>query len=390
MSFCFIVFIAILNISDTTLQKNTIAYIPTLTHFTEVASDKEIPIATSSKAVTKIESTPSTLKTKPMPEYLPAQTTVQQLSTSQLETIAWLYPGEPACAATHEYQTIKNISILKPEYFMINEEGILTVMTEKEFGCNGYSPQNIATIKLYSNAQYATVSSSYAQSMNIFLTKSVEEGILVDTLVAFAVDNNITGIEIDFEDFGGWDSDIYKKYKRFITNLGTALHAKNKKLMVDGPAISNDEEQSWFIWKYEDFTILPIDHMVVMAYDYQYDQGAGSPISPLTWITNIITWTKVHYKNQDRITIGIPSYGYRGIKGTQKITLLTYDQIKMQEGFATAVRDTSSYEMTWSNGNYVYFYQDRASILKKISTITASGIHSISVWHLGGNLWFEE
>jgi len=304
------------------------------------------------------------------------------------EIMAWIYPGGTSCLANTEYSDGRKIDVLKPEYFSVNESGDLILLTTKNSGCNAYSSSNVADLKKYSKEQYVTVSSSYAGSMDMFLTNSLNESTNINTLVTFIVSNNLTGIEIDFEDFGGWSDSSYLDYKKFITKLGESLHAKNKKLMIDGPATSNTVEEAWYVWRYADFNNLPIDRVVVMTYDYQYDQGAGQPVAPISWIQNTIKFTLSRFSNKAKLSIGIPSYGYKGVINTQKFSLLTYNQIKKEPGFSTSARDPDSAEMTWQNGNNVYFYQDSESILKKIQTVQSSGINSVSIWHLGGNEWF--
>ena len=304
------------------------------------------------------------------------------------EIMAWIYPGGAACNAKAEYSDGRKIDVLKPEYFSISETGSLILLTTQNSGCNAYSSSNVADLKKYSKEQYVTISSSYAGSMDIFLTSSLNNPANINTLISFVVDNNLTGIEIDFEDFGGWSDSSYSDYKKFITKLGEALHAKNKKLMIDGPATSNAVEEAWYVWRYADFNNFPIDRVVVMTYDYQYDQGAGQPVAPISWIQNTIKFTLSRFSNKSKLSIGIPSYGYKGTINTQKFSLLTYDQIKKEPGFSTATRDPNSAEMTWQNGNNIYFYQDSESILKKMQTVQSSGINSVSIWHLGGNQWF--
>jgi spore germination protein YaaH len=304
--------------------------------------------------------------------------------------MAWIYPGAPTCSAPAEYSDGRKIDILKAEYFTIDGSGNMNFLTEQNSGCNAYSAANVASLKKYSSQQYATFSSSYSVTMNTFLTNALAGNSDINTLVSFAVDNKITGIELDFEDFGGWTAPMYANYKQFIIKLGNALHSNNKKLMVDGPATSNAVEQNWYAWRYADFNSLPVDKLVVMTYDYQYDQGPGAPVSPISWIQDTIKWTLSEFSDKNKISFGIPSYGYKGIIGTQKFSLLTYNQLKAEPGFSTAMRDSSSGEMTWQNSGNVFFYQDGQSMLKKLQAIQALGIKSVSVWHLGGNLWFAK
>ncbi len=327
----------------------------------------------------------STPKSDPIPE-----TKATTTNKSGLEIQAWIYPGEPTCNAPLEYSDGRKIDILKPEYFTVSDGGKMLFLTEQQSGCNGYSVKNVADLKKYSKEQYVTFSSNYAVNMDSFLTAAINDQTDINTLVSFAVDNKMTGVEIDFEDFGGWNADMYSKYKQFISDLGDALHKDNKKLMIDGPATSNQTEENWYVWRYTDFNSLPIDHMVVMTYDNQFDTGVGQPISPTSWIENTIKWTLGRFPDKSKLSFGIPSYGYKGIAGTQKFTLLTYDQISKEPEFDTAIRDPNSYEMTWQNGNNVYFYQDSQSMSDKLKVIQSAGINSVSVWHLGGNLWFAK
>ena len=306
---------------------------------------------------------------------------------SAIKTMAWIYPGNPACGASTEYADGRKIDVLKSEFFTI-AGGFLTLIDTTNSRCNGYSPATITRLKQYSTEQYATVSSASADDMETFIDSALAPNSTeIATLVDFTTTNNITGIELDFEDFSSWTPAAYNSYKLFIAALGDALHAKGKKLMIDGPAISNVTEENWFVWRYADFATLPVDQIVIMAYDYQYDYGAGAPVAPLDWIKAVITYTSSKYP-KEKITIGLPSYGYQGAKGSYRITILTNEQIRKKAGFSTAVRDVRSGEMTWKSGNTVYFYQDTVSLQQKRDAAASMGITSVSVWHLGGNLWF--
>lgn len=309
---------------------------------------------------------------------------------NSVEIQAWIYPGDPACDAKLEYSDGRKIDILKPEYFTLSESGELVLLTDQVAGCNGYSFENVVSIKKHSKWQYVTFSSNYSVSMDAFLTRALSSKKDIDTIVSLVVLNNMTGVEIDFEDFGGWNDEMYSKYKQFITQLGNELHYNNKKLMIVGPATSNQAEEDWYVWRYADFVALPVDRIVIMTYDYQFDQGVGEPVSPIGWIKSTIKWTLSKYPYNKKITFGIPSYGYKGTIGSQNFSLLTFNQIKKEPGFDTAMRDPNSFEMTWQHEGNVYFYQDSQSMSKKLQTIANSGIPSISVWHLGGNKWFTK
>jgi len=307
--------------------------------------------------------------------------------SSSVKTMAWIYPGNPACGAGTEYTDGRKIDVLKPEFFTISG-GTLVLLTTTNTTCNGYSPALITKLKQYSTEQYVTVSSASSEDMGIFLQRNNGGNAQdITTLTNFVVTHGLTGIELDFEDYGSWTPEQYSDFKTFVSTLGNTLHANGKKLMIDGPAISNASEENWFVWRYADFVTLPVDSMVVMVYDYQYDYGVGSPIAPFDWIRNVVAYTSSKYP-KSKTTIGIPSYGYQGTKGTYKMAILTYEQMQKKTGFTSATRDPLSGEMTWQSGTIVYRYQDSISMQQKRSLIESLGISSVSVWHLGGNPWF--
>ena len=305
----------------------------------------------------------------------------------------WIYPGAPACSAATQLTQI-NAPILKPQYFATQNDGtieVLTVGAPAFAGCNAYSPADLALVKQYSQLQFITVSASRAQMHALFTTTTTMAAginVLVDNVVTWTV----TGVEIDFEGFGSWTNTDYANYQLFLTNLGNALHAQGKQLMIDGPAIPDSSYQALFKFKYEDMNLLPVDYILSMVYDHQYDTGVGTPIAPFAWMTQCINWVKARVPNTNKIVIGMPSYGYHGPVDTYDITIDTYDQSSVLPGFNTATRDPASGEMTWdyiTTNTFSAWFQDSTSMNMKKALIVSLGIRNISVWHLGGgNKWF--
>lgn len=327
----------------------------------------------------------------PLPAYNPVTgaepqsptTTTEQIN--QMKTMAWIYPGAPACNAGTEYADGRKIDVLKAEFFKITD-GALNLLIDE---CNSFSVENIVQLKKSSTEQFATISSSDPDSMNTFMARAIKTpNTDITTLVDFVTNNNITGIELDFEGFSNWSPTAYKNYLSFVTVLGNALHEQGKKLMIDGPAVSNStEESSWYLWRYADFVDLPVDTVVVMAYDYQFDYAAGTPISPLIWLGKVTNYISTQYPKA-KLSIGLPSYGYQGTVGEYDIKILTREQISKLAGYSSAKRDPASGEMTWQSGNTVYFFQDAISLGLKRDVVEKLGINSVSIWHLGGNSWF--
>jgi spore germination protein YaaH len=301
---------------------------------------------------------------------------------------AWIYPGFPAENADEEYSDGRIIHTLKPEYFTIEEDGTISLLEEDVDHQNAYTQANVAEIKTYSDDQYVTVSGSYPNFFSL-IGDETNEPAAIETLVDFVVDNGMTGVELDWEGYGSWSAQEYADYKTFVATLGTALHAEGKKLMIDGPPITNSTEQALYEWKYEDFeSMTEVDYLCMMLYDYQYDYGAGESVQPATWAQNGCAWIRSKISDIDRIIVGIPSYGYHGTTEGFVITIDTKAQSSAFTGYDTATRNDDD-EMEWVNSGTSYLYQDTTGMNSKRERIEDEGIKHISVWHLGGNDWFS-
>ncbi|GCE05849.1 glycosyl hydrolase family 18 protein [Dictyobacter aurantiacus] len=317
---------------------------------------------------------------------LPSKPT-QPANAWKAHVMAWIYPGPPACNAANEYKDGRIIDTLKPQYYTLNQSGVLIQLDAADKGCNAYSQENAADIKQHSAHQYVTVAGD-ATSMGALVTDQDKMLRAVNTLKTFVDTVKFTGVEIDFEEFSQWTPQQYHGYKSFLTQLGEALHQGGFKLMVDGPPMIADDT-SQYQWRYEDFNTLPIDYIVVMEYDWQYDFGVGTPIAPLAREEDTTRGIIAKISDINKIVVGIPAYGYHGQKGSTKITIDTNAQSQMYPGYATAKRDNSSAEMMFTNAGVFYDYADTQTLNTRRSLIESLGIRNISVWHLGGNQWFS-
>lgn len=300
---------------------------------------------------------------------------------------AWIYPGEPACNVINEIADGRKVHILKPEYATLDSHGALKFINAEE-GCNGFSAENLAYLKKHSQEQYMTVSGHLVEMAAFFShTSMLSENI--KKLVDFVVTNNMTGVELDFEDFSAWSNIDYQNYLKFVAQLGQELAKHDKKLMIDGPAIANSEQQGWYKWKYEDFNSLPVSYIVVMAYDYQADQGVGQPISPIKWVEESAKWALAKMTDDSKLVIGLPSYGYEGVLNSYTARILTKSQMEALVDLGKLIRDEESKELIGTINNKTYVLNDRISLDSKLQILRGIGINNVSVWHLGGNDWFS-
>lgn len=304
---------------------------------------------------------------------------------------SWVYPGFPAQNADEEYSDGRTIHTLKPEYFKVHTDGTLVQLiddgTDPTNDENAYSVANALDVVSHSTEQFITVASDGA-NMHALTSNPTNYANAIDTLVNFCVEIGFTGVELDWEGYGSWTPTSYANYKLFVEDLADALHLVGKKLMILGPPISNSTEQSYYDWLYEDFETSAVDYIGVMAYDYQWDWGGGTPVAPTAWVEAICDWVMSKITNTDRIVMGMNSYGYFATNSGWNVELLTKEQAASKPGYGGATLDATSNEMKWTNGGKYYCYVDSSGMDAKRQVIEDKGIRRISVWHLGGNDWF--
>lgn len=298
----------------------------------------------------------------------------------------YVFPDDAVCDAPSQYSDGRVINTLNVEYLHVDSGGALVTLTS---GCNAYNDSNVASVKAHSNRQFVTVSGD-SGGFQVLISDTQLTNTFISTVQAFLSKIGFTGVELDFEDFGSWTSSQYASYVAFVKRLSTELHSTGHLLAIDCPAISDQTYQSYYPhWSYKDFDGVQVE-LRVMAYDYEYDQGAGNPIAPIDWITNICKWTRSQITDPSRITIILNSYGYHGVRNKYAANRDTYSQSKAYYGFNTASRDASSGEMTWSVGGEVYYYTDSETLNQKVTAVlnSGTGINNIAIFHLGGgNKW---
>ena len=119
---------------------------------------------------------------------------------------------------------------------------------------------------------------------------------IINELMTFVDNYGIDGVDIDIE---VTDSNIWSNFNAFISELSGRLKAENKLLTM---AVS-----SWFTGSISNSTYNYFDFINLMT----YDENAGTgPVASMSFVNQQIS----HYASKgisaDRMTIGLPFYGY--------------------------------------------------------------------------------
>ncbi len=131
---------------------------------------------------------------------------------------------------------------------------------------------------------------------------------LVSQIVSVVQQNNYDGITIDFEpnSYGGLGlSGASQQYTYFVSQLGPALHAIGKKLMVDVYASSYPNT----VFNYT--AIAPyVDYINIMDYPYHNASTDAGATSPVGWAASVVQNAIDGGLSPSQIILGVAPYGH--------------------------------------------------------------------------------
>lgn len=295
----------------------------------------------------------------------------------------WIFPDQADAQA--DLTDGRVMQSVKPEFGTIDTSGVYATLTGTT---NSYDdPTMISNALAHSTSPYFTVSAG-ASGVAALVADNTLRTNAINGMLSVLSGSGFSGVELDWEGFGSWSSTTYTGYKTFVDDLVTAVHAVGGKVIICGPPIGDTTEQSFYQWKYEDFESSAVDFIEPLAYDWDFDYGAGTAIAPTTRVRNVCLWTRGKISDINRIIMGMPSYGYYGTTGGFTITNITKADAALRTGYP-GTRDSGSEEMMFASGGVSTVYNDQTGMNTKREIIEDEGIKYISVWHLGDNDWFS-
>lgn len=139
----------------------------------------------------------------------------------------------------------------------------------------------------------------------------------IDELLAFAEDNDVDGLDLDYEQFAFADGrDTWAatrpNWVAFTEELAAELHARDLTLTVSIPPIYDPDATGGDrgFWVYDHGAIAEhVDRIRIMAYDYS-TSDAG-PIAPVWWVQQSIDGVSAAVPEEfhDKLVLGVPTYG---------------------------------------------------------------------------------
>lgn len=269
----------------------------------------------------------------------------------------------------------KSVNVIAPTWFRVtDEEGTLECIASTEYVTKAHN-KGIEVWAVVTDVDYPV-------NIGAILSSSEKREAMVSTLIAYAQQYDLDGINVDFETVGAEYGD---DFIQFLRELSIQTHANNIVLSVDNyaPTAStmyyNRAEQG-----------LVADYVVIMGYDEHWSssQVAGS-VASINFVEQGILNTMEEVP-AEKIINAIPFYTrlWKTSGGTVSCETIGMD---LAENWV----NTSGVELYWDNETCQYYgeiqkdgtlYQiwmeDSESIQVKLSVMEANNIAGVAEWKL--------
>lgn len=200
---------------------------------------------------------------------------------------------------------------------------------------------------------------------------------LVQELVSIADRENLDGIDIDFEH--PRSNQDAQNLASFTKELSDILHQKDKEVSIAVNAkvhsVAGTEINNVM---YEPSMFQYVDHVNIMAYDGQWDDGYNAAnLSPYPYTENIVNyWTNLfdtHQISKEKLVLGVPFYAQPEDLNSKQISYATI----IDNSPDHAKRDTVNINGT------TYHYNGEATMKKKTKLALDHGFGGMMMWEIG-------
>ena len=200
---------------------------------------------------------------------------------------------------------------------------------------------------------------------------------LVSSLMSLVEQEGLDGIDIDFEHpHSLLDA---KNLTDFTKELSDQLHPQGKELSIAVHSKINAytlTETDYVI--YEPSTFEYVDHVNIMAYDGQYDEGYHAEnLSTYAFSEKVANyWSNLFEQNnlpKEKLVLGVPFYAQPEDPAIKQVS---YDTI-ISDNAANALKDTVSLNGT------TYHYNGSETMKKKTSLALEEGFGGMMLWEAG-------
>lgn len=204
---------------------------------------------------------------------------------------------------------------------------------------------------------------------------------LVDELFNIVNDNDIDGLNVDFENVGARDR---ASFTAFIGELSEALGEAGAALSVD---LSPDMGTDWTeAYDYAELGKLA-DYIVLMGYDEHWSGGSAGSVSSLPWLQSGLG-KLLEAVPASKVILGLPLYTRNWPDGgtSEDWTLKQQNEAVRKRGLSPQWQaDLSQYTAQYRFGgkSYRLWLEDGRSLSAKVRMGERHGVAGYAYWYMG-------
>jgi len=287
--------------------------------------------------------------------------------------IAW-WREEEGLDVVNKYK--KKIYSISPGWFNLNNDGILEEIGGKNKTLTASNTKSLA-IKLYP----MLITDLSDKRLSNFIKKDNWLNDFADQLIIKLKKYEADGLDLDFENIG---ENYSSEFSLLIKTLSKKLKKNNLKFSIAIQA--QDGINDWSGLKGQDLNVIGqyVDEARIMIYDNHTKNTKPGPIAPMTWFKNVIK-NNLQYIPLEKISIGLPTYGYVWINGGEFFSFQYNDFLNYaKKNNFTFERDPESFELLYKNKNSTGWLSDSETVIQKIKIAEKFGLNKFIIWNLSG------
>ena len=331
------------------------------------------------------------IKTKLLQNEINVREDVKIPERTEKINLVWDYYSEYASAPDRRGTSIDGVNVVSPAFFSIVSEGDGKINTN--IGDNGIAylkwakDNNYEVWPMFSNNSYKDTTSKILNSYEL-RTKVINE------IVRLAVQYNLDGINIDFENMNTSDKDVFS---RFIIELKPKLKEVGICLSVDVTA--PDGGSNWSNCYDRNVIGDVADYIVFMAYD-QYGISAKDPgtTAGFNWVeTSLKKFIDREKIDSNKIILGIPFYTRLWEETNGKATSKTVNMKSVDSVLPSNIEkqwndELKQYYVEYTKEGKIYkmWIEDETSLKHKISLVKQYNLAGVASWEKDrekDNMW---
>ena len=240
-----------------------------------------------------------------------------------------------------------------------------------------------------------SISSSWASTDGVdsVLSNPTTRAKLVDSLVAKVNSTGVDGIVIDLEYMS---KSTGPHLTEFMRDLTTRLHSQSKLVVI--AVMSRTSDTLYPQFDYLELSKI-VDFLHVMTYDY--GMSIPNPIAPVSWMKQVLDYTKRQGVDMNKVLLGIPYYGrdWTTVPPAKPGDPVKYTRVS--QSYSGALAKASEYGVTINrspdgdpNGvpTYTYvdqnkaqhtvYFDDIASLEAKLALMDQYELGGLGAWSL--------